>query len=313
MKKRTLLYCLAIPVIILLASCGKNFKYSSYTSPIILNPSKGQDSIPLGLSIIKTGEATPQEGFVFENGSFFKKNTISHIAVLISHPKGNLLFDTGLGNHIDDQFHEDMPWYGKVMFKYTKLNSASEVLKESNIPLNHIILSHLHWDHASGISDFSGTPVWTTKEEIDHAFSEKAASGAFLPSQYKNPIEWRHITFSKKNYEIFSESCDFYNDGSLILVKIPGHTEGSVGLFVNLKSGKRYFFIGDLVWSMKALEKNSEKFFIPRNLVDYNREEVREMIFKIHSLSNSNKAIYIVPAHDDDAQKSVAHFPEVEY
>jgi glyoxylase-like metal-dependent hydrolase (beta-lactamase superfamily II) len=97
-----------------------------------------------------------------------------------------------------------------------------------------------------------------------------------------------------------------------VLVKLPGHTEGSIGMFVNLKSGKRYFFTGDLTWAAEAFIGPSEKHAIPRKKVDGDREKVKETIVLIHHLINMKPEIEIIPAHDYNAQKTIAHFPEIE-
>ncbi len=50
----------------------------------------------------------------------------------------------------------------------------------------------------------------------------------------------------------FDESLDLFGDGRLVLVPLPGHTPGSVGLFVTLDSGRRLFFSGDTSWRLEA-------------------------------------------------------------
>ena len=44
----------------------------------------------------------------------------------------------------------------------------------------------------------------------------------------------RELRFSDTPYEIYPQSLDLYKDGSIVLVPLPGHTPGSVGVFINL-------------------------------------------------------------------------------
>ena len=46
---------------------------------------------------------------------------------------------------------------------------------------------------------------------------------------------------------------DLFDDGSVVFVPLPGHTGGSNGMFVNLRSGKRFFFMGDLTGRWKVV------------------------------------------------------------
>jgi len=137
---------------------------------------------------------------------------------------------------------------------------------------------------------------------------------AFIKEQYDADfIKWKFITFEPKAYEIFEESYDVFNDGTVILVQLPGHTKGSLGMFVTLSSGKQYFFTGDLTWAREAFVNPSEKHIIPRNKVDGDTEKVKETIVRIHHLLKKKPELKIIPAHDSNAQKDIAHFPNLEW
>ena len=60
-------------------------------------------------------------------------------------------------------------------------------------------------------------------------------------------------------------------------------------MFVNLKSGNRYFFPGDLTWAAEAFSIPSEKHIIPRKKVDGDREKVKEIIVTVHHLKKKKK------------------------
>jgi hypothetical protein len=51
-----------------------------------------------------------------------------------------------------------------------------------------------------------------------------------------------HIVFNSGSYENFDRSCDLFRDGRIILVPLPESNGRTIGAFVNLLSGKRYFF-----------------------------------------------------------------------
>jgi hypothetical protein len=59
--------------------------------------------------------------------------------------------------------------------------------------------------------------------------------------------------------------------------------------FINLKSGKRYFFTGGLTWSLKAFQHPSEKHIIPRKQVDHNSELIKKQSYKFSISCNKNQ------------------------
>jgi glyoxylase-like metal-dependent hydrolase (beta-lactamase superfamily II) len=274
---------------------------------------KGTD---FSLSLITTGYSKSLEAFIYRGGSLFKSKKIAYTAVFIEHPKGNLIFDTGLGTAIDLQVRNNLSYFERSIVNYKKLTTVKKALSENGLAsdvIKFIIPSHFHWDHVSALSDFQTSAVWVTSAEDDYIFSNEAKTPNFIKTQYNSKtIPWKIIKFNQIPYEVFIESLDIYRDGSLILVPLPGHTVGSVGLFVNLKSGTRYFFTGDLTWSLKALKRPSEKHSIPKKHVDYNAELVEKNIVKIKYLMQQKPNLIIVPAHDFEAQQHIAQFPNRE-
>jgi glyoxylase-like metal-dependent hydrolase (beta-lactamase superfamily II) len=195
---------------------------------------------------------------------------------------------------------------------YETLSSAQVLLADEakKTPITGIILSHLHWDHASGIKDFPGVEVWTTKEEFDWAMRPDAPEGPYIQSQYSgNQIEWRFIQFAEVPYENFEQSLDVFRDGSVVLVPLPGHTPGAIGMFVNLRSGKRLFFIGDTTWTVEGVRLPAHKFWVSSLLVDYDKKKIEEAILKVHRLTQEYHEMVIVPTHDDKVQGAVGFFP----
>jgi len=83
----------------------------------------------------------------------------------ISHPFGNILIDTGIGKNIDSQY-ESTPTWLKPFFTYEKKIPVSEILFSKKIKIESILLSHMHWDHASGLKDLKDVIFHTTKEDI---------------------------------------------------------------------------------------------------------------------------------------------------
>lgn len=281
---------------------------SSYASADILAPVD-----ELRFSVLTTAESSGSlEAMVVESGSWTTKRKLLHSAVLVQHPKGDFLFDSGIGKDFEAQMSA-FNFFEKQLFKIENVRPARAQLAQNKYDISRlfaVIPSHMHWDHASALEDFSGTPVWIQQRSLDEAL--KGQPPGFLLSQYDSPeLIWHKISLNPLSYEGFSKSLDIFGDQSAVLVDLTGHTKGQLGLFLNLPSGKRYFFIGDTTWSKIGITRNKPRPVFVHWLVgvDSNFEENSKVIDAIHQLSLAKPELTIVPAHDELVIKDLPRFP----
>lgn len=268
----------------------------------------------VGFSVIKTASsAGAQEALVVSTGSLFKRRHLAQNVILINHPQGDILIDTGLGMNIDEQFDEN-GFFDKQLFSYTDHNPAVIQMKQAGYDfsrLKRIVPTHLHWDHASGIEDFPNVPLWVQKAEYDQAMAGEAP--AFLHSQMDDKtIDWQFIELENNPYEGFARSMDVYGDGAVVLVDLSGHTAGQVGIFLTVSSGQRFFFIGDTTWTIKGVEDNAGRPGMLSWFVQFNWDDDKNLaqINAVHDLGARRSDITIVPAHDELVAKGLPKFPE---
>ncbi len=274
----------------------------------ILAPTSTPAPATLEFAIIKTSEVRTLEGLSYSGGSYFTSTRLQHIALLVRHPQGNFLFDSGLGKNIDAQF-KDMPLWARPFFSYGPVSPARAQLDAAGYTsIPRIFLSHAHWDHASALVDFPQAEVWLSEQEKAYLASPHAVS--VFPSQVAPPsIRWHSYAWQTRPWLGFARSLDIFGDGSAVLLPLPGHTPGSVGLLLTLAAGKQYFFIGDTVWKSQALAEQKPKMWLASALVDDDKAQTMDAIAAIHRLQQTHPQLVVVSAHDAAIHDGIGYFP----
>lgn len=285
-------------------SCGSVIEVAT-SLPLGQEPQLIDENVQVGVQYIESGYSYSREGLALSAGSMWKKRRISYLSILITHPRGNLLIDAGLGKNVKEQT-KDWPWYADFLLSYESKTDAATVLKKHKVSIDHIFLTHMHWDHAGGIEDFKDVQVWSDIKEQNFAFSNQAELPEFTKAQYDSSlIRWKKFEYQNEPYESFSKSYDFYADGRIVIVPLYGHTPGSIGVFVNVSADERYFFIGDLAWLSEGVKLPSHKSWLGSAIADRNKKMVEQKLIQVHNLQKTRSSLKVLPAHDLNAYNGI--------
>jgi len=255
---------------------------------------------------VVTGVNYRVAAYGYRGGSPFERRDFAMAGTLIRHPRGDLLIDTGFGRNIDEQF-ATMPLSFRAITSYSLWQPAADQLVAAGHDLKSlraILLTHAHWDHVSGLPDFPGVPVWVTSPERE--FIRRGGHGQF-GKPFPN-IRYEEYGFEASAYLGFPESRDIYGDGSIVVVPAPGHTPGSVIIFVTLHDGARYAFVGDLVWQREGIALREERSWLVRQFADLDEQGVRENLLRMIAIKERLPELIIIPAHD---MRAFAEMPKL--
>ncbi len=303
--KRALLFVLAASVLLagLLLS---TFVASPLPAPAPFAGSMPTASPPSDMAIfyLPTGVTHRSAAFAYRGGSFFDKRDFSMAAALVRHPRGDVLIDTGFGRDVDAHF-KSMPFFFRAVTSYAKGVPAADQLDAAGYDrkkLRGILLTHAHWDHVSGVPDFSGTPVLVNA--VERKFIDEGGFLTVVARAGKDAgARFEEYEFRGGPYLGFPSSHDLYGDGSIVVVPAPGHTPGSVIVFVTLpaigaSSGTRYAFVGDLAWQTEGITEREERPWLQRTLGDVDPPAVRDALLQMDAIALQFPEMILVPAHD---------------
>lgn len=298
LRRKTGLLSLAIGLLafVLLAS---TFTPSPLPAPPPFAGPLPTASPPAGMAVFQlpTGVTHRSAAFAYRGGSFGDRREFAMTAVLVKHPGGDLLIDTGFGRDIDAQF-ATMPLPFRIITSYTYARSAAEQLDAAGYDrkaLRAIVLTHGHWDHVSGIPDFPGTPVWVTAEE--HRFIREGGAITALARSFPD-ARYEEYALDGGPYLGFPRSRDVFGDGSVVVVPAPGHTPGLVIVFLTTPTGRRYAMVGDLAWQREGITEREERPWVQRLFADVDPAEVRANLLHMGAIAARFPEITLVPAHE---------------
>lgn len=317
--KRTILKIIGIAAVLLLGLLIYTFL------PMKLDVAANQSGAPFStgrkpdparlpeirLSLLRAGKMPARQAFAYRGGNWSGAYENGMAAILVRHPQATFLIDGGFGANVAEHW-KTIPWLMRQLSSYVRETPAAEQLLQHGIApgqINFAVITHSHWDHISGLEDFPGLEVRMPVAERAFIDAHKYPG---LIDQMIGTMNVRTFDFTSGPYENFDRSLDLFNDGSVVLVPLPGHTDGSTGVFVNLHSGKRFLFTGDLTWAIEGFQLPAERPWLARKLVDADEAEVRRSIVKVHLLMRKYPDLVIVPAHDRRIHERIAGLPNFE-
>jgi N-acyl homoserine lactone hydrolase len=178
--------------------------------------------------------------------------TIPLPAYLIEHPKGLVLFDTGL---VPASLDDPRAVYGDLADLITltaspdqRLDRQIEALGYRTSDITHVIASHAHFDHSGGLYLFPEAKFYAGQGELQHAYWPARIGAGFFRLEDLDPTR----TFNW--YEIPGIDVDLFGDGSMVILFTPGHTPGELSLLVRLPQ-RNFILTGDTVHLRAALDQ----------------------------------------------------------
>jgi N-acyl homoserine lactone hydrolase len=224
---------------------------------------------------------------------------------LIEHEEGLILLDTG-ESALSGTFGW-LPWW-HPFFRFAidlRVEQADEIgpqLRSLGIDpgtdLRMLVLSHLHHDHADGLSHFRGTDIVVSAENYQAALGLPGILIGANPARWPSWFSPRLVELAGPAAGSFERTLPLTADGTVFLVPTPGHMAGHLSVVVRSPE-VTYFLAGDATFSEELLR---------RRVVEGPAVSVAasvETLDRIAAFARAEPTV-LLPAHDPLAEQRLA-------
>ncbi len=172
---------------------------------------------------------------------------------LIEHSEGLVLFDTGLSS---EAAGDPASVYGasatdsRIEFsREQRLDRQLSDIGFETADIEHVVLSHLHFDHTGGMGLFPHAQFHLGAGEMAYALNPDA----HLCGLYRA----EELT-GAQSYRVRETGCDLdlFGESSITLLLLPGHSPGSLAMQVELPN-RTILLSGDVVHTQAAFASGS--------------------------------------------------------
>jgi N-acyl homoserine lactone hydrolase len=224
-------------------------------------------------------------------------------AFLVEHPRvGLVLIDTGLHPSVAVKPSENFGRVALFAFRDIQMDAGQALpaqLRERGLEasaVKAVVMTHLHVDHASGISEFPEATFLISRAEWEAATSQGQTHG-YMTRQFDHAFDYRLVEFEGSGAESFSgfaRSFDLFGDGSVRMVYTPGHTLGHMSVVLRTASGE-VLVAGDAMYLHRTLEDTH----LPYRTED--EHLFRRSLREIRQYIQETPDALIIPGHDWEA------------
>jgi N-acyl homoserine lactone hydrolase len=211
--------------------------------------------------------------------------------VLLRHPQGNVLFDTGCHPAVAEDPEARLGVLAKYMIPDMAVGDhVITSLKAVGLgpdDIDVVVCSHLHTDHCGCNAFFKKATVFVHALELAAAKQPDAVNSGYLTA------DWDVGTAMN----IISAPTDIFGDGRITLLPLPGHSPGTTAALVKLDDTGEYLLTSDALSVRANLDDNS----VPRNT--WNADAFLKSFEEIRRLEA--QGVTIICSHDLEQWKTL--------
>jgi len=262
-------------------------------------------TVTVSVSALRQVPRAVPTAFIVEGRRHPRRIENSLASFVVSHPAATFIVDPGVCVNVGERAVAQLPPVLRASVRpgadVVPTVAALAEQGYAGADLDFALPTHAHWDHVCGLLDLPGVPVYLHRTE-----REWVTTGSVAPvGGVRDSLEERATV----DYDLdgppvltFARSHDLFDDGSVVLVDLPGHTPGSVGVLLHTSTG-HVLLAGDAAWHTYQVEDIRQKSSYPGGLADVDRDEAFRSLHRLHAVKDR---IAVIPTHDPEAAKRLA-------
>lgn len=229
--------------------------------------------------------------------------------LLLETDRGLVLIDSGLGlqdyQHMSKRLGLIIKQFGNIQ-NQPELSAIKQIKKLGFDPkdVQHILVSHLDFDHAGGISDFPWATVHVLASEYNAAMELKKFKDKirYRPDQFKQHRYWNFIEPSSGEAWFNLSQAHGLNlfEEDILMIPLLGHSAGHSGIAIQ-HDHHWILYCGDAYFSHKQLVKENQVKSLERieQILAYDNSKRLTNLHKLQQL-NLESQVELICAHDPD-------------
>ena len=218
------------------------------------------------------------------------------------------LVDTGIGTSIVENPKSLDPMLRFLLKpKLDPVECCVNQVKElgySPEDVSDIVLTHLDWDHVSGVSDFPNARIHVYGEEL----SAVGTVGFFEGQRYKHTdlqgrniiaydiLKANNVSFDDHNWAIIPDGLD-----NMCMINLEGHSKGHCGVMIQI--GNSYLIhVGDSYFNPTELTKDAKGNYKPclfQKIAKHNILDVKKTLAKINQAPKHNSEVFCSHSYEE--------------
>lgn len=226
-----------------------------------------------------------------------KKLILPVSCYLVEHEKDLVLFDTGWDKKYVHEKPKEMLGLleaisGPLIKEGESVDCQLSRLGIKPCSLDWVVLSHLDFDHVSGLPQVKDAKhIIASQEEIEAAGHP---SLRYVPALWKG-VDIKPFPYEKTGIGPVGMSHDLFHDGLVLLISTPGHSEGLCSMMVRNDVGDYVLLAADVGYA----ERSWKEDILPGFTVDKKKAEAS--LSWVRECANDKHCLAIMANHDPHA------------
>ena len=256
----------------------------------------------LRLYMMECGSLKTQVQFIKMNQGLGDPYEIPVPFFLITHPRGNVLYDGGNALEVaqDARGHWGavVDAYEPVMSEEDFVVTQLESMDVDPASIRYVIQSHLHLDHSGAIGHFPNAEYIVQRRELEYAFTpDWFQKPAYIRKDFDRDVKWIYLDAEH------DDGYDLFGDGIIKTMFTPGHAPGHQSVVLDLPNEGPMMLTADACYTMDHYNETALPGLI------HSAADVANSTRKVRRLVEGHGAT-LVTGHDPEEWPKFKKAPE---